>query len=271
MRDDPWELLPYASIAMALLLIALGTLIALGPQLGGGLASLHQALRNALAGEELPVADPMRPVQIVKSTRATPSADARFADARVGGVPSVTLSPLPVPITNTTCTVMQFRASLSIVDGHVSFGRFNVVSHAEPYGKRDPVTQWKLLQFGGFAIPGDIEVTPDAMVFPVGQTVNLLLSDPYSKEMLFSAKWTVEAIETHGPWASINAALAPNLSEIGVNNAIDSPTLARLSQEDRGVLVMGFAHSADVATTLRGGSPLYAPVEGAIYPASCAR
>jgi hypothetical protein len=266
MRDDPWELLPYASIAIALLLIALGMLIALGPQFGGGLASLHQALRDALAGEELPVADPMRPIQIVRSTRATPP-----AAPQVGGAPSVTLSPLPVPITTTTCTALQFQASLSIVDGYVSFGRFNVVSHAEPYGKRDPVTQWKLLQFGGFAIPGDIEVTPDAVVFPVGQTVNLLLSDPYSKEMLYSAKWTVEAIETHGQWASINAALAPNLSEIGVNNAIDSPTLARLSQEDRGVLVMGFAHSADVATTLRGGSPLYAPVQGAIYPASCAR
>ena len=37
------------------------------------------------------------------------------------------------------------------------------------------------------------------------------------------------------------------------------------------VLVMGFAHSTDVATTLRGGSPLYAPVQGTIYPASGVR
>jgi hypothetical protein len=271
MRDDPWEVLPYVSIALALLLIALGALVALGPQIGGGLASLHQALRDAIAGEELPVSDPMRPAQIVRSTLATPPAAPQVGGARVGEAPTVTLSPLPVPITNTTCTALQFEASLSIVDGYVSFGRFNVVSHAEPYGERDPVTQWKLLQFGGFAITGEMEVTPDAVVFPVGQTVNLLLSDPYSKEMLFSAKWKVESIEVHGQRASINAALVPNLSEIGVNNAVDSPTLARLSQDDRGVLVMGLTHTADVATTLRAGSPLYAPVEGAIYPASCAR
>jgi hypothetical protein len=265
MRDDPWELLPYASIALALILIALGALLGLGPRIGGGLAYAHQALRDVLGREEVPVTDPMRPAAIARSSLVTPPG------VQVAGAPAVMLSPLPVPITDTVCTALQFEASLSIVDGHVSFGRFNVVSHVEPYGGRDPVTQWKLLQFGGFAVTGQADVTAGAVVFPVGQTVNLLLSDPYSQEMLFSAKWQVEAIEAHGRRASINAALAPNLSEIGVNNAINSPTLARMSQDDRGVLVMGFTHTDDVATALRAGSPLYAPVKGMIYPASCVR
>jgi hypothetical protein len=44
-----------------------------------------------------------------------------------------------------------------------------------------------------------------------------------------------------------------------------------MSRVDEGVLVMGFTHSADIGTTLRGGSPLYAPIQGTIYPASCVR
>ncbi len=266
MRDDPWELLPYVPIVLALLLIALGTLVGLGPQIGGGPAQLHRALRDVVAGEELPVVDPMRPARIAKSSLATPAPAAQIA-----GAPGVALSPLPVPITDTTCVALHFEASLSVAGDYVSFGRFNVVSQADPYGKHDPVTQWKLLQFGGFPLSREAKVEADAVAFPVGQTVNLLISDPYSREMLFSAKWAVKAIEAHGRWASINAALEPNLSEIGVNNAIESPTLARLSRDDKGVLVMGFSHTADVGTTLRGGSPLYAPVEGTIYPASCVR
>jgi hypothetical protein len=265
MRDDPWELLSYVPIVLALLLIALGTLIGLGPHIGGGLANLHQALRDVVAAEEVPVVDPIRPARIAKSSLATPPA------VQVAGAPAVMLSPLPAPITDTTCVALHFEASLSAVDDHVSFGRLNAVSQADPYGKRDPVTQWKLLQFGGFPIAGEAEVAADVVAFPVEQTVNLLISDPYSKEMLFSAKWHVSAIEAHGRRASINAALEPNLGEIGVNNVIDSPTLARLSRDDQGVLVMGFTHSADVATTLRGGSPLYAPAQGTIYPASCVR
>ena len=265
MRDDPWELLPYALLVVAVLLIALGAMIGLGPQIGGGLADVHQALRDTLLREDRPVQDPMRPAPIVKSSIVTPS------PAPVVGAPSVMVSPLPVPITDTTCVALYFEASLAIVEGTVSFGRFNVISQTEPYGKDDPLTQWKLLQFGGFSISDQAEMVDGTVSFPVGQTVNLLLSDPYSKEMLFSARWTVEAIEARGREASINAALAPNLSGIGVNNAIDSPTLARLSRDDRGVLVLGLTHTTDVAATLREGSPIYAPVEGAIYPASCLR
>jgi hypothetical protein len=266
MRDEPWELLPYVPITLALVLIALGALVGLGPQIGGGPAQLHRALRDVFAEEELPVEDPMRPARIAKSSLAT-----RVPAAQVPGAPAVALSPLPVPITDTTCVALHFEASLSVSGDRVSFGRLNVISQADPYGRHDPVTQWKLLQFGGFAVSREAEAGADVLRFPVEQTVNLLISDPYSREMLFSAKWEVEAIEAHGRWASINAALEPNLSGIGVNNVIDSPTLARLSRDDAGVLVMGLTHSADVGTTLRGGSPLYAPVKGTIYPASCVR
>lgn len=271
MKNDPWELLPYGPIVLALVLIAVGTVVGIGPRIGGGPAQLHQALRDVVAGEELPVVDPMRPARIAKSSLATPTATARTTGVEVASVPAVALSPLPVAITDTTCVALHFEASLSIAGDYVSFGRFNVVSQADPYGTHDPVTQWKLLQFGGFPLSREADVTSDAVVFPVGQTVNLLISDPYSQEMLFSAKWEVEAIEAHGRWASINAALEPNLSEIGINNVIDSPTLARLSKDDAGVLVMGWTHSADVRTTLCGGSPLYAPIQGTIYPASCVR
>lgn len=266
MKDDPWELLPYVPIVLALLLIALGALVWLAPQIGGGPAQLHRALRDVVAEEELPVVDPMRPARIAKSSLAM-----QMPSVQVAGAPAVALSPLPVLITDTTCVALHFGASLSVAGDRVSFGRFNVVSQADPYGKHDPVTQWKLLQFGGFPLSREADVEADAVRFPVGETVNLLISDPYTKEMLFSAKWRVETIEAHGRWASINAGLEPNLSGIGVNNVIDSPTLARLSKDAEGVLVMGLTHSADVGTTLRGGSPLYAPVQGTIYPASCVR
>ena len=271
MRNDPWELLPYAPIVLALVLIAVGTVVGLGPQLGGGPAQLHQALRDVVSGEELPAVDPMRPALIAKSSLAMPAPAASVPDGKIVRAPAVAFSPLPVLITDTTCVALHFEAAISIAGDRVSFGRFNVVSHADPYGKRDPVTQWKLLQFGGFDVSREASAAADAAVFPVGQTFNLLISDPYSQEMLYSAKWEVTSIEAHGRWASINSALEPNLSEIGVNNTIESPTLARLSRDDTGVLVIGWAHSEDVATTLRAGSPLYAPVRGTIYPGDCVR
>ena len=108
-----------------------------------------------------------------------------------------------------------------------------------------------------------------AASIPVNETKNLLVSDPFSGELLFSAKWRVEAIEARGRYGSINAGLATNLSALGVNNAIDSPTLNSFAEASEGVLVMRFESDRDIAPALRAGEPVYGAVTGTMYPGHC--
>jgi hypothetical protein len=165
--------------------------------------------------------------------------------------------------------VIHFEASLGIERGYVSFSRFNMVTDTDPYGQRDPLTVWKLVQFGGFSFGEAGAGAGDAVAFPVDQQVNLLISDPFTEEMLLSAKWQVDAIEARGRHASINAALTANLSAVGVNNAVDSPVLNHLSRDSEGILVMHWTHSTDIASALADGEPVYVPVTGVMYPAGC--
>jgi hypothetical protein len=77
-------------------------------------------------------------------------------------------------------------------------------------------------------------------------------------------------VVVEGRNASINADLEENLSALGVNNTIDSPTLDSFGEGGEAILVMGFEYSKEIATALNAGEPVYAPVEGIIYPAHCA-
>ena len=86
-----------------------------------------------------------------------------------------------------------------------------------------------------------------------------------------SARWSVSEIQAHGRVASINASLATNLTDIRVNNSIESETLAGFATDTNGVLVLRFEYDQDVAAALRGTSPLYAPVSGVVYAERCLR
>jgi hypothetical protein len=265
MSERAWGLLTYGPILMALILIAEGALILLGPLVGGPLGTIHDALSDIYADDDRVVADLAHPAVLMNTL---PPARPPHVDP-VAGVP---IGP-SLPTTSTTsvpCAALQFEASIGIDEqGYVSFGRFNVVSDTDPHGRSDPLTQWKLLQFGGFPIRMDVvDAVPEATI-PVEQTVNLLISDPYTQDMLLSAKWEIVEIEVRGRYASINAALDRNLSGLGTNNAIDSPTLESFSHDGRGVLTMSFAHSADIAPALKAGEPVYAAVTGAMYPSLC--
>jgi hypothetical protein len=260
-------LLVYGPIVFSLILIAEGALILIGPLVGGPIGYLSSAMRDVYADDDRLSVDPVEPVALVG---AEPSM-LKLNDVAEGGT-TVELPVEPIDLSaDERCTVLHYEASLGIDKGYVSFGRFNVVSDTDPYGQSDSLTQWKLLQFGGFPIKLEAVDRADAVSIPVKKTVNLLISDPYSEEMLFSAKWQIDTIEVRGRHVSINADLATNLSGIGVNNAIDSPTLESFARDGRGVLVMGFSHSADVVSRLQAGQPVYAPVSGVMYPAACQR
>jgi hypothetical protein len=110
----------------------------------------------------------------------------------------------------------------------------------------------------------------------MSQTVNMLITDPFSEEMLFSAQWQVDAIVARGSRASINPQLAANLGDLRVNNAIESGTLASIGERigdpgTAGVLVVGFQWPEDVAVALRGDKPVHAPMKGTVYLESCLR
>lgn len=268
MRGQAWELAAYGPILMALVLIALGALILIGPAIGGQLGVVHESMRDAFADDSRIVVDSVGPVRLVGAQSST-QAQRLPAVEDTHVPPLVDLPDAPVLGMDEDCAALHFQASLGIDRGYVSFGRFNVVSDTDPYGQSDPLTQWKLLQFGGFPIRMETVGPARVASIPVNETTNILISDPFTDEMLLSARWEVEAIEVRGRRASINAHLSRNLSGLGVNNAIDSPTLARFSRDGHGVLVMRFSHSDEIVAALKAGEPIYAAVTGTMYPGYC--
>lgn len=268
MKSRAWEWVVYGPIVLSLVVAAEGVLILVAPLVGGSLGMVHQALRDAFAGDQAVYEDVAEPAVLVSAEIAPQSWFSSERDEWPGMVP------LPAD-TNAlevgTCASVQFEASVSIERDYVSFGRFNVVVDTSPFGRRDTVTQWKLLQFGGFPIRAEAIEPVHTTTIPVNQAVNLLISDPYTEEMLFSAKWKIESIEVNGRRGSINASLAPNLSGLGVNNVIDSPTLESFSRDGQGVLVIEFEHTTDIAPALQAGEPIYAAVTGTMMPLYCAQ
>ncbi len=151
------------------------------------------------------------------------------------------------------------------------------MTDTDPYGKSDPLASWKLIQFASFplSIPGKKAGSPvkasPVITVPVNQTVDMVITDPFTREMLFSARWQVEQIEVVGHSASINARLKTNLSDIRVNNAIQSETLAAFATETAGVLVMRLESADDIASALEQGQPLYATMSGVVDLDRCLR
>jgi hypothetical protein len=269
MKERAWELMTYGPILLALILLAEGTLILVGPLTGGPLGVIHDTLRDVYADDDRVAVDPVQPAILVDTLPPSSLLQLPADGETAAGIPAGPSSPLALA-TSTSCAALRFEASVGInEEGYVSFGRFNMVSDTDPHGHADPLTQWKLLQFGGFPIRMDAVDAEPATTIPVNHTVNLLISDPYTQDMLLSAKWEIKAIEVRGRYASINAALERNLSGVGTNNTIDSPTLESFSRDGRAALTMGFAHTGDIAPALKAGEPVYAAVTGTLYPAFC--
>ena len=267
MKSRAWEWVVYGPIVLSLVVATEGMLILLAPVIGGPLGMVHQALRDAFAGDQAVYEDVAEPAVLVSAG----TAQSLFSTEADGGLE---MAPLPADtdsLETGSCAAVHFEASLGIERDYVSFGRFNVVVDTSPFGRRDTVTQWKLLQFGGFPIRVEAVELVHTTTIPVNQAVNLLISDPYTEEMLFSAKWKIASIEVNGRRGSINASLEPNLSGLGVNNVIDSPTLESFSRDGQGVLVIEFAHTTDIAPALQAGEPIYAAVTGTMMPLYCAR
>ena len=260
----------FAPIIVLAVLIIIGALIAVGPSLGGMPGEVHRALHDLLTGDDRAIVDKTVPL----STSGTYATTSIPVPASVPTIPLMIALPLaPTPTPGTPCAAFSFAGALSIQGGRVSFGRFNVVSSTDPYGQNDPLASWKLIQFGGFLVDREGIGAGRSLsaTIPVDQTVNMLIADPFSGEMLFSARCKIEEIDVWGSSASINSRLEANLSEIRVNNAIGSDTLACFAGQVRGVLVMHFECAQDVMPALRRGEPIYAPMSGTVHAERCIR
>lgn len=261
-QQDLW----IAPIVASAMLIVISLVLLAGPALGGVLGSAHGALRDLLTGADQVVIDRTLPQVALSSHRAS-----------VQLTPAMpTVLPATEIMTGTLraerrCASFQFQGALSIREDRLSFGRFNAVSNTEPYGKNDPLTSWKLVQIESLDLDlSDIQ-GGTSVTIPVDKTVSVLISDPFSQEMLFSAEWSITEIEVRGAQASINARLAPNLSDMRVNNPIDSDTLGAFSQVTSGVMVMHWTHTEDLAPLLRNGEPILAAMGGSVHMDVCLR
>jgi hypothetical protein len=257
----------YASLLLLVALIGVGALIALGPSLGGAPMEVHSALRGMTVGDEKAPVDDTVPA--VLAARAAPPSGRQLPP--VEPVEPIFDVPLPLREQGSPCASFGFSGAVHIQDGRFAFNPFTVVSHAEPYGDGDPLTSWKLIRFEVFALDADDVAAGAATSFPVDQAVNLSIVDPFSSEVLLSARWSISDVHTLGQTASINVDLATNLSEIRIRNSIASETLAAFRRDTNGVLVLHLSHSEDVATALQGTAPLYAPVSGTVYAERCLR
>ena len=228
---------------------------------------VRAALRSMLVGDDKAPVDDMVPA--VLPARAAPSSGRKLGP--VQPAEPVFVVPISPPVEEgAPCAAFGFTGAVHIQDGRFAFNSFTVVSHPEPGGEGDPLVSWKLLQFEVFALDAE-DVDEGAIGFPVNQEVNLSIVDPFSREVLLSARWSIAEIDAQGHAASVNAGLAMNISEIRVNNSIESETLAAFGANTDGVLVLRLHHTLDVADALRGSAPLYAPVSGAVYSDSCLR
>ena len=154
------------------------------------------------------------------------------------------------------------------------------------------MAKWKLIQFEGFTLPDREGISPGieagaTLTLAVDQAVNMLVQDPFTKDLLISARWQVDELAVRGDRAGINARLATNLSDIRVNNAIQSETLASLSHgidasAPLGVLAVEIrradnsvcadkAACTNLAAALREGEPVYAIMSGVVYAERCLR
>jgi len=274
MKERGQEVLWFAPVAMLAILIGTALLVAGGPRIGGAPAEVHDALRELLVGDHQPLADGLAPATLTE-TLAVASIPLPTA---VPTIPLMAILPSTQTLTSKVpCTAFRFGGAASIQEGRVSFGRFNLVTGTDPYGKSDPLAAWKLVQFASFplSIPGNTAGSPvkasPVITVPVNQAVDMVITDPFTQEMLFSARWQIEQIEVVGHSASINARLKTNLSDIRVNNAIQSETLAAFAMETTGVLVMRLESVDDIASALEQGQPLYASMSGFVNMDRCLR
>ena len=274
MKERGQEVLWFAPLAILVILIGTGLLVAGGPRIGGAPAAVHAALRELLVGDEWPLADSLASASLTGTLASTsillPTA-----------VPTIPLMAI-VPTTQTlpseaACAAFWFSGAANVQEGRVSFGRFNLVTDTDPYGTSDPLASWKLVQLASFplAIPAGkagspIKASP-VLTIPVDQAVNMAITDPFTEEVLFSARWQVEQIEVVGNSASINARLSTNLSDIRVNTAFESETLAAFATETTGVLVMRLELAEDIVAALDQGQPFYASMSGFVNMDRCLR
>jgi hypothetical protein len=266
MRDRGREFLVYAQILLLLLIIGVGAFVLLGSRVGGLAGELYAAMRDIYADDDRITVDPVAPAVLVAGTAPPVRLPAR-EDTAVAPLPAFPAAPLPAQ--DVPCASFRFEASMGIEGGYLSFGRFNVVTDTDPYGRRDPLTIWKLLQFNGFKINADTFEAARAVTIPVNETVNLLVSDPFTQDLLFSARWLVSTVEVRGRHGSINTGLELNLSSFGVNNTIESRTLDSFAKDSEGVLVMRFETETEIAPALKAGEPVYGKVMGTMYPGHC--
>ncbi|MBN1933960.1 MAG: hypothetical protein JW934_04825 [Anaerolineae bacterium] len=262
----------YLPFVFFVVLIAGALSIAAGPSLAGQSPTgpflvAHDSLRAMLTTADESPADalvssaaPLRPLYTVGQQPSAPARPAPMTvPVRIPGAP---------PALDETCVALHFAGAVSIQDGRVSFGRFTPIQTTCPRAAQDPLTSWKLLQFEN--LPFTLDITPSETGLKIDKAINLLLIDPFTQTPLLSARWQVEEIAVRGQHAGVNATLRVNLSDIRIDNAINSPVLAQFKSET-GVLTMHIEHSEDIIAQIEANVPIFAAMQGTIYAERCLR
>ncbi len=257
------SILFYLPFVFFIILIGGALAIANGPSLGGPFEVAYDSLRAMwTTADESPAdpvvasAAPLRPLYMAGQQMPSLTAPAPITvPVRIAGFP---------PILDDECIAIHWAGALTIQDGRISFGRFTPIQNTYPFGVDDPLTSWKLLQFES------LPFTLDKNGLKVDKAVNILLSDPFTQTPLLSARWQVDEIAVRGQHAGINVMLRPNLSDIRVDNAINSAALAQF-KSDTGILTMHIEHSEDILAQIAAGKPVFARMHGTLYAKRCLR
>ena len=253
-------------------------LILIGPTLGSLPGEIHTGLHEMLVKDDMGMPDnapplaqswPARPADLDYTSVLTIATPPTFTlISTIASSPTVTLTDTMTP--STPCAALHFAGSARFDGGLLTFGQLNLVNSTFPHAKTDPLTApWKTILFESIPIVPEFVEQEEGTALSINRDLNFSLIDFATQEPLLSGRWTLEVIDLTGSQGSVNTALAVNVNDIRVNNAIDSDTLYRFSQTTQAVLVMQFKHNEAIATALQDGTPIYLFIMGTMYTASC--
>jgi hypothetical protein len=260
------------------LLITSALLVAAGSSLGGVFAIAHTSLHDLFTRADCPPGD--RTSQTIVHLPTESILEDKPVLLAVPTISStITWTGQPALIPGAPCAAFHFQGTAHIQGNRLSFGRLNLVRNTSPYGIGDPLA-WKLFQlesltFSAEHATSNVPGIPLTATLPVQQAVGVLITDPFTQVPLLSARWQVNTIRVFGNRAGINAALEPNLSEIRINNAIESDTLASFAIDTAdtadpvGILAIQFYCTEDIVSEIEANHPLVMMMNGTVHLRRC--
>lgn len=289
-------LVEYALIVALVGLVIGGTLVAVGPSVGGVFSEIHYALQGMVGGDEVAVATATPTVTATVTptlvatwtptpTPTVPPLPPRKPLPTVGPLPPVpvpieppvlvtptlppTPTPTPTPTPRPTCVALQWKGTM-LAYRHTLMLRWAYVTGAEPEGVQDPLVRgWTRVALDPIRLSEKARKERGVRKYEVeGNVVELVLSDLGGEELL-RARVRFDVLEVRGSQGELVPGEELNFSVARVSNEHRSVVLAGLAESGAGTATIRLQGERGWESALRRGQAVYIAVTGEIRSAAC--